>query len=262
MRSTAIQEHALSNCRQDDGTYKKSHATQDAAESWERVTRERYGNDEQRAYECDLRGSVNQAHWHLTRLTGRLEDRTSAPYAQPSLPILPTYSDEDDVRKRGRQPGSTLLHVESRRVKVLNALKANPGSTYPQIAAGLGIDINLFRSDVAALQSSGRYEGRYQGRVSDPRPYRSTPPQTAAEKLAELDKQRAELLVQIKADEAARIERERVRYTWITHPTGDEVMQVEKNGQLFVTTFEGWEEVCKVVTEALLKKRKPANATI
>jgi hypothetical protein len=248
----ALQEHELPWCRLDDGRYKKSYQTKEAAESFEKTTRERYGNKPQYAYQCDLDDTILEVHFHLASeavaLPSDLEESTSDSPSRPLFRISSEYSVEEETRPRGR---AASPFVEDRRKRVLEALNKYTDMTYAQIASFLDIDLGNLNSDVQALISQGRFQGRNErsDRITVYRPPVLTPAQKLAQAKAAAERAAAEIAqaeAELAAEEAARIERERVHVEWVLNGT-ERQLQVRKNLKFTVYPVDAWREILKTV---------------
>ena len=243
-----LPNHELPPCRQPNGLYKKVHVSEEAAESFLQANQERYGSKPQYAYKCDLGGDeLPQPHWHLA--TKKADEPRPEPTLEPDEPAIP-LSHEDFWPNSGRATGSTVGSVEARRQRVLAAL-TDETRTYPQLASDLGMTLGMFQSDVQALRNEGLFSGRYtqSSFVSKP------PTLTAAQQLAaleEVEKQMAakkELLrAAVQAEEAARIEREKVHVDWVVEYPNKEI-QVRKNATAVHFSVDAWREIIKTVSE-------------
>jgi hypothetical protein len=252
MTAIVLPNHAYPACRQLDGGYKKTHATKEAADSFELAQRERFPEDKpQYAYQCDLGGDeLPQPHFHLTT-----EEDEPLPESirEAFVPVIPISYEEFEGKRVGRLPGSTHAHVERRRERVLKALQ-NDELTYPELAAELEIPIELFKADVQALRNEGLYAGR-NASPRNPSPLVKAPTLTAAQQLTALENAEKELQAKkealralVQAEEAARIEREKVHVEWVVEYPDKEI-QVRKKGRAVHFGIDAWREIIKAVSE-------------
>ena len=242
-----LPNHELPACIQKDGTPKKSFVSKESAESYEKVTRERFDNEFQYAYLCELDSNSNN-HWHLSKQPHlEIEDRSSAPFARSIFPIA---ADEETERFR-----STSRNVRERREKVREVVSSHPDHTYVEIARDMGMDYGTLMTDVKVLIEKGLLQSR--GSRNTPS-YSAKAP--AATKLTALEAQIAQLMAaksqieaQVAREEAERIERERVNIVWVTTENG-EGLCVRKNKMVAVHSVPEWLEIIESVSKMIEAK--------
>lgn len=242
-----LPNHELPPCKQSDGSYKKSHPTKEAAETFAKSVFERYGGEKlQRPYQCES----DPGHWHLSSQDEvALEDRTSAPYTMSVFPVAPL--EETDGGQRDR---STSAAVEERRHRVRAAVTNNPDKTYALLAEELGLAQHIFNSDVNTLVEQGLLPRR-KSRSDSPSKALSAADQLAQieAEFQRLSEQRTKAIAAVEAEERERIEREKVHVDWVNGNTGTE-LSVRKKGQLIVFPVAVWKEIVTAVNTRIQDK--------
>lgn len=246
---------------------KDRYATFELAEEAALKKQETY-NTPQRTYLCDKPGPHGEepcGQYHHTSEPIPLAEVSSPKFAKinwknisPAI-VLPSSS----APSAGKINRATSAVVNGRRERVRKAVLGNSRANYKDIADSLGVPLNTFMSDVVALQKNGilPYRNDSGSRVlpavaAVESRVLPKPPMTAAQKLAELKKQMAEVEKEAEAEEAARIERERVYVEWVVGANLETLIQVRKNTTQISYPVEVWRELIPAVSAAIEKRDK------